>query len=48
MKSRLHDKYNKETIPALMKRFGWQNIMAVPKLQKITVNIGLGEASQNV
>ena len=48
MKSRLHDKYSKETIPALMKRFGWKNIMAVPKLQKITVNIGLGEASQNV
>jgi len=48
MKSRLHDKYSKETIPALMKRFGWKNVMAVPKLQKITVNIGLGEASQNV
>ena len=30
-----------------MKRFGWKNMMAVPKLQKITVNIGLGEASQN-
>src|SRR5499425_1792155 len=48
MKSRLHEKYSKETTPALMKRFGWKNIMAVPKLQKITVNIGLGEASQNV
>jgi large subunit ribosomal protein L5 len=47
MKSRLHDKYSKETVPALMKRFGWKNMMAVPKLQKITVNIGLGEASQN-
>src|SRR5256886_15275352 len=30
-----------------MKRFGWKNMMAVPKLKKITVNIGLGEASQN-
>ena len=47
MKSRLHETYSKETVPALMKRFGWANKMAVPKLQKITVNIGLGEASQN-
>jgi len=31
-----------------MKRFGWKNPMAVPKLKKITVNIGLGEASQNI
>ena len=48
MKSRLQEKYRKETVPALMKRFGWRNVMAVPKLQKITVNIGFGEASQNV
>ena len=48
MKSRLQEKYRGETIPALMKRFGWKNRMAVPKLEKITVNIGLGEASQNV
>ena len=47
MKSRLQEKYRSETVPALMKRFGWKNNMAVPKLQKITVNIGLGEASQN-
>src|SRR6201995_895004 len=47
MKSRLHEAYAKQTIPALMKRFNWKNQMAVPKLQKITVNIGLGEASQN-
>jgi large subunit ribosomal protein L5 len=47
MKSRMHEKYSKETVPALMKRFGWENIMAVPKLSKITLNIGLGEASQN-
>src|SRR5256884_615258 len=44
---RLQEKYRSETVPALMKRFGWKNMMAVPKLQKITVNIGLGEASQN-
>src|SRR5215475_5946899 len=47
MKSRLQEKYRNETTPALMKRFGWKNIMAVPKISKITVNIGLGEASQN-
>src|SRR4249919_1855471 len=47
MKIRMHEKYSKETVPALMKRFGWKNIMAVPKLSKITLNIGLGEASQN-
>src|SRR5690242_21024758 len=48
MKSRLQEKYRSDTVPALMKRFGWANVMAVPKLSKITVNIGLGEASQNV
>src|ERR1700687_2617582 len=48
MKSRLQEKYRTETVPALMKRFGWKNMMAVPKLKKVTVNIGLGEASQNV
>src|SRR5215471_3487953 len=47
MKSRLQEKYRKETKPALMKRFGWKNVMAVPKVSKITVNIDLGEASQN-
>ena len=48
MLSRLHDKYRKETMPALVKRFGYTNSMAVPKVSKVTVNIGLGEASQNV
>lgn len=48
MKSRLQERYRKETVPALMKHFGWKNVMAVPKLSKVTVNIGLGEASQNV
>jgi len=32
MKSRLQEKYRSETVPALMKRFGWKNMMAVPKL----------------
>src|SRR5258707_12365470 len=48
MKSRLQEKYRNETVPTLMKHFGWKNVMAVPKLKKVTVNIGLGEASQNV
>src|SRR6059036_458152 len=48
MISRLQERYRKDAVPALMKRFGRENPMAVPKLQKITVNIGLGEASQNV
>jgi large subunit ribosomal protein L5 len=48
MKSRLQEKYRSETVPALMKRFGWKNMMAVPKLKKITVNIGLGEATAAV
>jgi large subunit ribosomal protein L5 len=44
----MQEKYRKETTPALMKRFGLNNVMAVPKVSKVTVNIGLGEASQNV
>ena len=48
MNSRMQEKYRKETTPALMKRFGLNNVMAVPKVSKVTVNIGLGEASQNV
>jgi large subunit ribosomal protein L5 len=48
MSARLEERYRKEAIPALMKRFNWSNPMAVPKVKKVTVNIGLGEASQNV
>ena len=48
MSSRLQERYRKEVVPALMKRFGWKNPMAVPRVDKVTVNIGLGEASQNV
>src|SRR3989475_7466771 len=46
--SRLRDRYRSEVIPALMKRFGYKNPMAVPKVAKVVVNIGLGEASQNI
>ena len=48
MISRLHERYRKDTMPALSKRFGYTNMMAVPRLKKITVNIGMGEASQNI
>jgi large subunit ribosomal protein L5 len=48
MVSRLHEKYRREAVPALTKRFGYTNLMAVPRVQKVTLNIGLGEASQNV
>ena len=45
--SRLRVRYGKEIIPALMKHFQYTNIMAVPKLEKIVVNMGLGEAVAN-
>ena len=45
--SRLKEKYQKEVVPALTKEFGYKNVMAVPKLEKVVVNMGLGEASAN-
>ena len=45
---RLKEKYRKEVVPSLMKRFGYGNLMQVPKLEKIVINIGVGEAIQNV
>lgn len=44
---RLKDKFNQEIVPAMFKEFGYSNINQVPKLSKIVVNIGLGEALQN-
>ena len=44
---RLKDKYLNDVIPAMMEKFGYKNKMQVPKLEKITLNIGLGEALQN-
>ncbi|ACH37966.1 MULTISPECIES: 50S ribosomal protein L5 [Geobacteraceae] len=46
--ARLAELYNKEMVPALMKDQNYKNIMEVPKLVKIVVNMGLGEAIQNV
>ena len=45
--NRLRDKYQKDVVPALRKEFGYTNIMAVPKIQKVVVNMGLGEATAN-
>jgi large subunit ribosomal protein L5 len=45
--ARLKQHYQKTVIPALVKEFGYKNVMAVPKIQKVSVNIGLGEATQN-
>ena len=46
--ARLKELYNTEMIPRLMKDFSYRNVMEVPKLDKIVINMGLGEAIQNV
>jgi large subunit ribosomal protein L5 len=48
MAARLKEKYRKEVMPILMKEFGIENTMAVPRLEKIVLNMGMGEAVQNV
>ena len=45
--ARLKDKYSDEVIPALKERFGIENHMALPRLEKITVNMGVGQATEN-
>ena len=45
--SRLKQRYESEVAPALKKEFGYSNVMAIPKIQKVVVNMGLGEATQN-
>jgi len=47
MAARLKQFYQKSVIPALTKEFSYKNVMAVPRLDKISINIGLGEATQN-
>ena len=47
MTPRIHDEYKKEVVPALMKKFGYENVMMVPRIDKISVNIGVGEANQS-
>jgi large subunit ribosomal protein L5 len=45
--NRLKEKYQKEVVPALSKEFGYKNLMAVPRIEKVVVNMGLGEATSN-
>ena len=45
--SRLREKYQKEVAPALQKEFGYTNVMAIPRVTKVVVNMGLGEATSN-
>src|SRR3989441_624186 len=47
MAARLRKEYQKSELPALTKEVGYKNVMAVPRLDKISINIGLGEATQN-
>lgn len=47
-KPRLRDAYREKVVPALMKEFGYKNVMQVPKLDRIVLNVGMGEAIQNV
>lgn len=44
MEARLKEKYEREVVPALIEKFGYENIMQVPKFDKIVVNMGVGEA----
>ncbi|MBI1873874.1 MAG: 50S ribosomal protein L5 [Acidobacteria bacterium] len=46
--NRLRERYAKEVVPALQKEFGYKNVNAIPRVVKIVVNMGLGEATQNV
>ena len=47
MSARLREKYQRDVVPALRKEFGYKNIMAVPRIQKVVVNMGLGDATAN-
>lgn len=44
---RMHEKYSSEVVPALQKEFGYPNVMAVPRVVKVVINMGLGETIQN-
>ena len=48
MAARLRDKFKSEVIPALQKEFGYKNVMQVPRLEKVVINMGMGAASQNI
>lgn len=46
--SRLKDKYREEVVPAMIKEFGYKSIMAVPRIKAVVLNMGVGEAIQNI
>ncbi len=48
MTPRLKEKYKNDVVPAMMKEFSYKNIMQAPKVQKVVLNVGLGEAIQNI
>jgi large subunit ribosomal protein L5 len=45
---RLKERYLKEVVPVMLKEFSYKNVMEVPKVQKVVLNVGLGEAIQNI
>jgi large subunit ribosomal protein L5 len=47
MKERLRDLYREQIVPTMMREFGYKNPLQVPRLEKIVINVGLGEAIQN-
>ena len=47
MSNRLRETYQNEIVDALMKKFGYKNVMQVPKLEKVVINMGVGEAKEN-
>ena len=47
MASRLQEKYMKEVAPALMEKFNYKNVMEIPKIDKIVINMGIGDAKEN-
>ncbi|MDA8172325.1 MAG: 50S ribosomal protein L5 [Nitrospiraceae bacterium] len=48
MSPRLRQSYNKEILPAMMKEFAYGNVMQAPRIEKVVLNVGLGEAVQNI
>lgn len=48
MLSRLKEKYHAEVIPAMIKEFGYKSVMAVPRIKSVVLNMGIGEAIQNI
>ena len=45
--NRVKQRYHDEVVPALRKEFGYRNVMAIPKIEKVVINMGLGEATSN-